>query len=38
MMRYKIEATIETYIDHKAMIEWLEKLGFHTIKCTEDDE
>ena len=38
MERYEIKATIESFLDHKAMVEWLEKLGFHTIECTIDDD
>ena len=38
MERYIIEATIESCLDHKAMVEWLKEKGFHTIKCTIDDD
>jgi len=37
MQRYIIEATIESFLDHKAMMEWLKEKGFHTIKCIEEE-
>ena len=32
------ERRIESCLDHKSMVEWLEKQGFHTIKCTIDND
>ena len=38
MQRYEIKATIESFLDHKAMVKWLEGQGFHTIECTINDD
>ena len=36
--KYKIEATIETYLSLEDMVKYLEDKTFHTIQVTEVDD
>ncbi len=36
--RYKIKCIVETYDKTELFIEWMKKMGFHSIKITEIDE
>ena len=38
MVKYKIEAEIVSYLDHKNFMEWLKVKGFEDILCKEVKE